>query len=121
MKKIAILVAILLSSGVAFADGIELKGLITGIDNDKKTISINGTLIQVLPQTEITLDDCGIFGTDVRGKFVDLKLNSFVEAEVFANMLNVAGEYATADAGKSGAPAYIAEEIELKCVSNSAY
>ncbi|MGX2983818.1 DUF5666 domain-containing protein [Helicobacter sp. 23-1045] len=119
MKKLA-LGALLCASGL-FAGGMDLDGLITGIDNQNKTITINGVLVQVLPQTKIKLDDCGIFGTDLAGKFVDLKQGAFVEAEVFPNMASVAGQYATQNAGSAGAPVYIAEEIELKCTNNPAY
>ena len=119
MKKLA-LGALLCASGL-FAGGMDLDGLITGIDNQNKTIMINGVLVQVLPQTKIKLDDCGIFGTDLAGKFVDLKQGAFVEAEVFPNMASVAGQYATQNAGTAGAPVYIAEEIELKCTRNRAY
>ena len=119
MKKMA-LGLVLCISGL-FAGGMDLNGLITAIDNQNKTITINGVLVQVLPQTKIKLDDCGIFGTDLAGKFVDLKQGSFVEAEVFPNMSSVAGQYATQNAGATGAPVYIAEEIELKCTRNRAY
>ena len=119
MKKLA-LCALLCASGL-FAGGMDLDGLITGIDNQNKTITINGVLVQVLPKTKIKLDDCGIFGTDLAGKFVDLKQGAFVEAEVFPNMASVAGQYATQNAGTAGAPVYIAEEIELKCTRNRAY
>lgn len=120
MKRMLIALSVLLS--IVIADDMELKGLITNVDDANKTIAINGTTIKILPQTKIKLDDCGIFGTDIDGKFVDLKLNSFVEAEVFPNMSSIAGgQYATPDAGKAGAPIYIAEEVELKCTKNSAY
>lgn len=120
MKKTLIALFVLFT--IVFADDMEIKGLITNIDDTNKTIAINGTTIKILPQTKIKLDDCGIFGTDLAGKFIDLKLNSFVEAEVFPNMSNIAGgQYATHDAGQVGAPIYIAEEVELKCTRNSAY
>ncbi len=119
MKKIALSLA--LCFGGLFAGGMDLNGLITAVDNQNKTITINGFVVQILPQTKIKLDDCGIFGTDLAGKFVDLVQGSFVEAEVFPNMTSVAGQYATANAGAAGAPAYIAEEVELKCTRNRAY
>ncbi len=99
--------------GLLFADGMEMQGLIANIDNDNKTITINNTPIQILPQTKIKLDDCGIFGTDIYGKFVDLTLNSFAEVELFPNTAFAAGQTA--------APAYIAKEVEIKCSSNRAY
>ena len=119
MKKIILCVLVGISG--LFAGGMDLEGLITGIDDKNKTIAINGVVVQVLPQTRIKLDDCGIFGTDLAGKFVDLKQGAFVEAEVFPNMSSVAGQYATPNAGAAGAPMYIAEEIELKCTRNRAY
>ena len=119
MKKI-ILCALLGISGL-MAGGMDLDGIITAIDDKNKTITINGYLVQILPQTKIELDNCGVFGMDIAGKFVDLKVGSFVEAEVFPNMSSVVGQYATQNAGTAGAPVYIAEEIELKCTRNRAY
>lgn len=119
MKKI--ILALSLGISAIFADGMDLNGIITDINDTNKTITINGYLVQVLPQTKIELDECGIFGMDLAGKFVDLTIGSFVEAEVFPNMVSVAGQYATANAGTTGAPIYIAEEIEVKCTRNRAY
>lgn len=119
MKKMAL--GVLLCASGLFAGGMDLDGIITAVDNNNKTITINGFVVQILPQTKIKLDDCGIFGTDLAGKFVDLKQGAFVEAEVFPNMTSVAGQYATQNAGSAGAPVYIAEEVELKCVKNRAY
>lgn len=121
MKKIIASVFLMMCVGILNASDIEFKGIITSVDNAKKTISVNNTLIQILPQTKVKLDDCGIFGTDLIGKFSDLKVNSFVEVDAFPNNAAMVGSYATQDAGKSGAPLYIAEEVELKCVKNSAY
>lgn len=122
MKKMALCLALggLLASEL-MAGGMDLNGIITGVDDTNKTITINGFVVQILPQTKVKLDDCGIFGTDLNGKFVDLKQGSFVEAEVFPNMSSVAGQYATQNAGTAGAPTYIAEEVELKCTRNRAY
>ena len=114
MKKIlATLFAIGLVSGLQ-ADGFEIKGIIGNIDNGAKTISVNNVVIQVMPQTHIKLDDCGIFGMDVNGKFTDLAVGSFVEVEAWPNSaLN--GANANVPSG------YIASEIEQKCVNNRAY
>ena len=119
MKKAILSLA--LCFGGLFAGGMDLNGMITAIDNQNKTITINGFVVQILPQTKIKLDDCGIFGTDLAGKFVDLEQNSFVKVKVFANMPSVAGQYATANADNAGAPAYIARKVEQKCVRNRAY
>lgn len=119
MKKIVL--ALSLGFGAIFADGMDLNGILTDVNDANKTVTINGYLVQVLPQTEIKLDECGIFGMDLSGKFVDLKVGSFVEAEVFPNVASVAGQYATQNAGSAGAPLYIAEEIEVKCTRNRAY
>lgn len=119
MKKI--LATLCFGFSVIFAGGIDLDGVITDINDANKTITINGFLVQILPQTKIELDECGIFGMDLAGKFVDLKVGAFVEAEVFPNMTSVAGQYATQNAGSVGAPIYIAEEIEVKCTRNRAY
>lgn len=107
MQKIALLFLLaLFSLSTANADGIEIKGIINAVDNNAKTITVNNTLLQVMPQTKIELDGCGIFGTDKVGKFVDLSVGSFVEIDAFPN--------------QNGAP-LIASDIELKCVSNRAY
>lgn len=96
------------------ADEMEVKGVITTIDNNAKTILVNNFLIQVMPQTQIKLDDCGIFGTDKIGKFVDLTIGSLVEVEVFP-------KYAIQDQTIASNSNYIASEIELKCTKNKAY
>lgn len=119
MKKL--LCVALLASGVAFGGGMDLNGIISNVDNANKTITINGTVVQILPQTKIELDDCGVFGNDVLGKFSDLKNGDFVEAEVYPNSSQFVGEYATKNAGKQGAPMYVAEEVQKECVKNRAY
>lgn len=117
MKKIlASLFFIGLISGLQ-ADGFEIKGIIGGIDNNAKTILVNNTNIQVMPQTHIKLDDCGIFGMDVNGKFSDLAIGSFVEIEAWPNSAVNGVVPNTTNA----AAVYIASEIEQKCVNNRAY
>lgn len=108
MKKI--ILALSLGLGAVFASDMDIEGLISSVDDANKTITINGFVVQILPQTKIKLDECGVFGTDLAGKFVDLKQGSFAEAEVYPN---------TANAGAT--PSYIAKEVEVKCVKNSAY
>lgn len=101
--------------GLLFAD-MDVKGLITSIDDSEKSIIVNGnTKIKVLPQTKIKLDDCGLFGNDIYGKFADLKVNSFVDIDVFVTGNQTNTMQSNQDI------IYIAEEIELKCNKNSAY
>lgn len=106
MKKIVLILT--LGFGAVFAD-MDVEGLISSVDDANKTITINNMVIQILPQTKIKLDECGVFGTDLAGKFVDLKQGSFAEAEVYPNTAN------------TGTNPYIAKEVEIKCVKNSAY
>lgn len=98
--------------------GMDVKGLITSIDHSKKTITINNNItIQVLPQTEIKLDDCGMFGNDIYGKFTDLKVNSFVDVDVFM----MGNQMSASPQNQADSLSYIAEEIELQCHRNRAY
>ncbi|RAX54623.1 hypothetical protein CCY99_02345 [Helicobacter sp. 16-1353] len=118
MKKIsfiAVIASLFLSS--LSADGFEIKGIINSIDNNTKTITVNNIVVQVLPQTHIKLDDCGIFGMDMNGKFVDLAMGSFVEIEAWPNQ----AVQNQVNATTNPAVGYVASEIELKCVSNRAY
>lgn len=118
MKKIltSAIIALSVGFGSLYADGYEIKGIIGNIDNNAKTISVNGMLIQVMPQTRIELDDCGIFGMDMNGKFTDLAVGSFVEVEAWPNQV-VQNQI---DTGNTTAN-YIASEITLECVSTKAY
>ncbi|RDU57859.1 DUF5666 domain-containing protein [Helicobacter sp. MIT 99-5507] len=109
-KILAMLFTIGFISGLQ-ADGFEIKGIIGNIDNSAKIISVNNINVQVMPQTHIKLDDCGIFGMDIDGKFSDLAVGSFVEVEAWPNSAVNSGTGAS----------YIASEIEQKCVSNRAY
>lgn len=68
-----------------------------------------------MPQTVIELDDCGMFGQDIYGKFVDLKVNSFVDVDLVLNNYQFDPNQPPANLS------YIAEKIELKCNRNSAY
>lgn len=118
MKKLcfATMIASMFIIGGLNADGFDIKGIINNIDNDAKTITVNNIIIKVMPQTHIKLDDCGIFGMDMNGKFVDLTMGSFVEVEAWPNQA-VQNQANTS----SNAASYIASEIELKCVKNKAY
>lgn len=112
MKKVLMSIfAAGLISGLS-ADGFEIEGIISNIDQNAKTILVNDFVVQVMPQTQIKLDDCGIFGTDKSGKFVDLAVGSFVEIEAWPS--------SSVDGANTKA-SYIASEIEQKCVSNKAY
>lgn len=81
----------------------DIKGIIQSIDSDKKTITINGTVIGVMPYTKIEQDSCGM-GWDTPKKFADLKQGDFVDIDLIYN---------------NNMP--IAEEIEIKCMKNRAY
>lgn len=103
MKKIALgLVAILGLSSAVFADN-DFEGVIEGIDNANKTITVNGQVIKVLPNTKIEEDSCYL-AWDVSRKFAELKVGDIVEMEVFPsnNILT-------------------ASKIEIQCVKNRAY
>lgn len=99
MKKILILFT-LVGLNFVLAD---IKGIIQSIDSDKKTITINGTVIGIMPYTKIEQDSCGM-GWDTPKKFVDLKQGDFVDIDLIYN---------------NNMP--IAEEIEIKCMKNRAY
>lgn len=111
MKKLFIL--FVLGLGLVCADDLEFKGVINKIDAAAKTILVNNVVIQVLPQTHIKLDDCGIFGIDIDGKFSDLEIGAFVEVEAWPS--SVVNDAASTQAS------YIASEIEQKCIRNRAY
>ncbi|WP_257912691.1 hypothetical protein UPTC15622_01610 [Campylobacter lari] len=85
-KKITALLTALSLSSLAYAD--EIYGVITDVDDSTKTILIDTTYgekmnVKILPNTEIDMDDCGIFGMDKYGTFKDLKVETFIEAKVF--------------------------------------
>lgn len=70
----------------AYADGIY--GVIVDVNDGAKTILMDTTYgqkvnVKILPNTEIDMDDCGLFGMDKYGTFKDLKVGTFIEAEVF--------------------------------------
>lgn len=114
MKKALVLLLTIGFTCGLYADGFEIKGIINNIDQNAKTIVVNNITVQVMPQTHIKLDDCGIFGMDLNGKFVDLAVGSFVEIEAWPNS-------AVNGAPQNASVSYIASEIEQKCVSNRAY
>ncbi|ANV98620.1 hypothetical protein BBW65_07335 [Helicobacter enhydrae] len=99
MKKFALIAGLSLSCALAS----DITGIITGIDNGKKTITINKTAIKVVPYTKIELDSCGI-GWDSAKKFSDLKKGDLVEVDLM-----------------NDGNGFVAEEIEIKCRENRAY
>lgn len=83
-KSLATLLIAFASS--AYADGIY--GTIVDINDPAKTILVETTYgerfnMKILPNTEIDMDDCGLFGMDKQGTFKDLKVGTFLEAEIF--------------------------------------
>lgn len=104
MKAKVLFLSLLLGLGVLKANDIEINGQITAIDDANKTITLNGTqVIKVFPHTKLKGDNCGLFGSDLRGKFVDLKVNMFVEVEMLPQFDGSLG----------------AKEIEWKCGGNA--
>ncbi|RDU69488.1 hypothetical protein CQA62_02230 [Helicobacter cholecystus] len=101
MKKLALILLLGISSFI-FADH-DYEGVIEAIDNEQKTLQVNGQIIKVLPNTKIEEDSCYL-PWDINKKFVDLKVGDIVEIEVFlSNNILVAGK------------------IEIQCVKNRAY
>lgn len=101
-KCILGLVAVLGVSSAVLADN-DFEGVIENIDNAQKTITVNGRVIKVLPNTKIEEDSCYL-AWDVSRKFAELKVGDIVEMEVFPsnNVLT-------------------ASKIEIQCVKNRAY
>lgn len=83
-----------------FAD---YEGIIEQIDHECKMITVNGTLIKVLPNTQIKEDSCWL-PWDVSKKFIDLKIGDIVEID-----LTQINNQATA------------LKIEIQCIRNRAY
>lgn len=101
MKKL-VFILLLGASSFTFADD-DYEGVIEAINNDQKTLQVNGQIIKVLPNTKIEEDSCYL-PWDVSKKFVDLKVGDIVEMEVFPS-----NEILTAS------------KIEIQCVKNRAY
>lgn len=114
MRKILIgFISLCLGMSV-FGDSFKLEGIIASIDNEKTIIidSVYGdsVVVQVLPNTEIELDNCGVFGISKYGTFKNLSLGAFVEVKLyFQNAAN----------GERTNP--IAYEIEVECYKKRAY
>ncbi|WP_027326884.1 DUF5666 domain-containing protein [Helicobacter pametensis] len=97
MKKLALF---LLLGSLVIADQ---KGVIESIDHQNKTITVNGSLIKVLPNTKIEEDSCWL-AWDISKKFADLRVGDIVELDLFYS-----GDMLTAS------------KIEIQCVRNRAY
>lgn len=97
--KMILGVALMMSSIFA----TDITGIIQSINNAQKTITINGSVIKVMPHTKIEQDACGM-GWDRHKKFSDLKNGDLVEIDLV-------------DSGNG----LIAEDIEIKCMKNRAY
>lgn len=97
MKKILLF---LLAIGSLFADQ---DGVIEAIDEQNKTITVNGNTIKVLPNTQIEEDSCWL-AWDVSKRFSDLKVGDIVELDVIYSQ---------------NMPT--ATKIEIQCVRNKAY
>lgn len=115
MKIFKLGLAFLCLGVLAFGKGFKLEGVIKSIDNANKTITVDSIygdsiVVQVLPNTEIELDHCGIFGIGKYGTFKNLTEGSFVEVKLhFQNPNN----------GDNPKP--IAREIEIECHRKPAY
>ncbi len=115
MRKFKVYSALLLCCGVlAFGDGLKLKGIIASVDNANKTIVVDSfygdsVVVKVLPNTEIELDKCGVFGMDKYGTFKDLLPGSFAKIKLYFQNL---------DNQKENPIAY---EIEIECHKKRAY
>ena len=107
MKKIALALAVL-SNTLLIADSVKLQGTINQVYDNNKTLLIDSiyggqTAVKVLPNTQIDMDDCGIFGTDKSGTFKDLKTGDFLEIKL----------YYTNTPNQPVLP--VAREIEVQC------
>lgn len=93
MKKIVL--GFFIALGIGFADNL---GVIDFIDEKNKTITIQQTIIKVMPYTKIEQETCGN-GWDTPKKFSDLKVGQVVEVDFMGAEKNI----------------LIAKEIEIRC------
>lgn len=98
MKKVAL--ALLATFSIGLADNY---GVIEGINDAQKTITVNKTTIKVLPHTKIEEEACRD-GWDTPRQFADLKVGQMIEIDFMGAENNM----------------LIAKEIEIKC-ANRAY
>ncbi|TLD87805.1 hypothetical protein [Helicobacter sp. MIT 05-5294] len=115
MKIFRISLLLFCLGGLVFAKGLKLEGIIASVDNANKTITIDSfygdsVVVKVLPNTEIELEKCGVFGMDKYGTFKDLLPGSFVEVKLYFQNFG--------DEGKTNPIAY---EIEIECHKKKAY
>ena len=87
MKKTLAVLATL-SLGLSVANAEDIYGTIIDINDASKTILVETSYgqklnMKILPHTQIDMDECGIFWTDKQGTFKDLKVGTFLEAEIF--------------------------------------
>lgn len=99
MKKLAI-GAVSLGASVFATD---IAGVIQSINNAKKTITVSGSTIAVMPYTKIEQESCGM-GWDSAKKFSDLKKGDLVEVDLM-----------------DGGQGFVAENIDIQCMKNRAY
>lgn len=94
------LMSFLLASTMLFAS--DIVGVIEKIDRSNKTITVNNTIIQIQPYTQIENDPC--FGFDTNIQFKNLKVGDLVEIDTVMYQDII-----------------MADEIEVKCKKNRAY
>ncbi|ANV98617.1 hypothetical protein BBW65_07320 [Helicobacter enhydrae] len=76
----------------------DIKGLIQSINDSDKTISVNHTIIKVIPYTEIERESCR-GDWDMPQQFKDIKIGDYVKIDIFYNENQI-----------------VAKEIEIKCL-----
>jgi len=120
-KKIVAFFASFILASVAFGDGVY--GVIVDVSDASKSILVETTYgqrinMKILPNTEIDMDNCGIFGTDRYGTFRDLKVGTFIKAEIFYGYgyYNNQGLPSQGNPNDPNAvPTATVKEIEIEC------
>ncbi|MCW1359833.1 hypothetical protein [Campylobacter sp. US33a] len=113
MKKIAVFaIGAILAGSTLLADSVKLQGTIAEIYDNNKTLLIDSIYggqmaVKVLPNTEIDMDDCGIFGMDKRGMFKDLNVGDFLEVKLYYP--------STMNTPTNSQVVPVAREIEIQC------
>lgn len=112
----ALSLATLLSSALMAGDSdFDVYGQISAVDSAAKTITLaspggQNLVIQVLPNTKITGDNCGTFGNDVYGTFKDLTVGKFVKVEAVQY-----GAYPQSPNTPNNVVQYTATDIQWEC------
>ncbi|HEB9326917.1 TPA: hypothetical protein RZK19_001241 [Campylobacter coli] len=112
MKKGILIASALLTGSILLADSVKLQGTIAEVYDNNKTLLIDSIYggqmaVKVLPNTEIDMDNCGIFGIDKNGKFKDLKVGDFLEVKVY---------YPGYSSNPTQTPVIpVAREIDIEC------